>query len=41
MLEFDPLTGQWKEVAKMMEARAWHSMAMIEFESGLCGRIDI
>ena len=41
ILEFDPLTGQWKEVAKMMKERDFHGVSIIEFESGLCGRIDI
>merc|ERR1711974_467442 len=41
ILEFDPLTGEWKEVAKMMKARQYHAVSVINFESGLCGRIDI
>ena len=41
ILEFDPLTGQWKEGAKMMKERDFHGVSIIEFESGLCGRIDI
>ena len=37
ILEFDPLTGEWKEVAKMMKARGYHAVSVINFESGLCG----
>jgi len=37
ILEFDPLTGQWKVVAKMMKARSVHAVSVINFESGLCG----
>ena len=33
ILEFDFLTGQWKEVAKMMEAREYHAVSVIDFES--------
>ena len=36
ILEFDPLTGQWKEVDKMMKHRARHALAVINFDSGLC-----
>ena len=36
ILEFDPLTGQWKEVDKMMKARSFHAVAVINFDSGLC-----
>ena len=36
ILEFDPVTGQWKEVDKMMEARGLHALAVINFDSGLC-----
>ena len=36
ILEFDPLTGQWKEVAKMIQARHVHAVAVINFDSGLC-----
>ena len=31
ILEFDPLTGQWKEVAKMMKARSNHAVSVIEY----------
>ena len=41
ILEFDPLTGEWKVVAKMMKARGYHAVSIIDFESGLCGPIDI
>ena len=36
ILEFDPLTGQWKEVDKMMKTRSGHAVAVIDFDSGLC-----
>ena len=36
ILEFDPLTGEWKEVAKMIQARHAHAVAVINFDSGLC-----
>ena len=36
ILEFDPLTGQWKEVDKMMKHRVVHAVAVINFDSGLC-----
>ena len=41
IMEFDPLAGQWKEVAKMMKKRDFHGVSIIEFDSVLCGRIDI
>ena len=37
ILEFDPLTGKWKEVARMMEKRGLHALSTIQFESGFCG----
>ena len=36
ILEFDPVTGQWKEVDKMMKARRYHAVAVTNFDSGLC-----
>ena len=36
ILEFDPVTGQWMEVGKMMKARRHHDVAVINFDSGLC-----
>ena len=36
ILEFDPLNGQWKEVAKMIQAKSSHAVAVINFDSGLC-----
>ena len=36
ILEFDPLTGQWKEVDGMIQGRSSHSVAVIDFDSGLC-----
>ena len=36
ILEFDPLTGQWKLVDRMIQARVYHAVSVINFESGLC-----
>ena len=36
ILEFDPLTGQWELVDRMIQARAYHAVSVINFESGLC-----
>ena len=36
ILEFDPLTGQWKLVDRMIQARVFHAVTVINFESGLC-----
>jgi len=36
ILEFDPLTGQWKLVDRMIQARGLHAVSTITFESGLC-----
>ena len=36
ILEFDPLTGQWKEVAKMTKTRGYHAVSVIKFEAELC-----
>ena len=36
ILEFDPLTGQWELVDRMIQARADHAVSVINFESGLC-----
>ena len=36
ILEFDPLTGKWKKVAKMTKKRSAHALSTIQFESGLC-----
>ena len=36
ILEFDPLTGQWKEVDRMIYGRATHAVSVINFDSGLC-----
>ena len=36
ILEFDPLTGQWKLVDRMIQARNWHAVSVTTFESGLC-----
>ena len=36
ILEFDPLTGQWKLVDRMIHARRNHAVSVIEFEPGLC-----
>ena len=37
ILEFNPLTGQWELVDRMMRARAYHAVSVIDVESGLCG----
>jgi len=31
ILEFDPLTGQWKPVAKMIQARSHHAVSIINY----------
>ena len=36
ILEFDPLTGQWKLVDRMILARRNHAVSVINFEPGLC-----
>ena len=36
ILEFDPLTGQWKELDRMIQGRSNHAVAVINFDSGLC-----
>ena len=36
ILEFDPVTGQWKKLGKMKKARHHHAAAVIIFDSGLC-----
>ena len=36
ILEFDPVTGQWKKVGRMMELRRRHAVAVINFDSGIC-----
>ena len=36
ILEFDPLTGQWKLVDRMIQARRRHAVSIITFESKLC-----
>ena len=36
ILEFDPLTGQWKLVDRMIQARRGHAVSTITFESELC-----
>merc|ERR1711874_488118 len=33
ILEFDPLTGEWKLVDKMIQARQYHAVSTITFES--------
>ena len=34
ILEFDPLTGQWKLVDRMIQARHAHAVSVIDFDSG-------
>ena len=36
ILEFDPLTGQWELVDRMIQNRSNHAVAVINFEPGLC-----
>ena len=36
ILEFDPLTGQWKLVDRMIQARERHAVSVITFDSELC-----
>jgi len=36
ILKFDPLTGQWTEVANMTQARVNHAVSTITFEPNLC-----
>ena len=36
ILEFDPLTGQWKLVDMMILARSDHAVSVVKFDSGLC-----
>ena len=36
ILEFDPLNGKWKKVAKMMKKTNDHAVSTIQFESRLC-----
>ena len=36
ILEFDPLTGQWKLVDSMIHVRYYHAVSVLDFESELC-----
>ena len=36
ILEFDPLTGQWELVDRMIQTRGWHAVSEVTIESGLC-----
>ena len=36
IVEFDPLTGQWNLVDRMMDLQRWHAVSVIHFESRLC-----
>ena len=36
ILEFDPLTGQWKLVDRMIQARQYHAVSVVDFEEGIC-----
>ena len=36
ILEFDPLTGEWKLVDRMIQARGAHAVSTITFDSELC-----
>ena len=31
ILEFDPLTGQWKEVDRMLQARSSHAVSTVNY----------
>ena len=36
ILEFDPLTGQWELVDRMIQTRWYHAVSDVTIESGLC-----
>ena len=36
ILEFDPLTGEWKLVDRMIQARGDHAVSVVNFDSELC-----
>ena len=36
ILEFNPLTGQWELVDRMIQARSYNALSAINFESKLC-----
>jgi len=38
ILEFDPLTGEWKLVDRMIQARGLHAVSVIDFNevAGIC-----
>ena len=36
ILEYDPLTGRWNLVDRMIQARSNHAVAVINFEPELC-----
>ena len=36
ILEFDPLTWQWELVDRMIQAREFHAVSVINFESEVC-----
>ena len=36
ILQFDPLTGQWKQVDKMSRNRVSHAVSVINFEPEIC-----
>ena len=36
ILEFSPVTEQWKLVDRMIQARKAHAVSVINFQSGLC-----
>jgi len=36
ILEFDPLTGQWKLVDQMIQARKYHAVSVVDFQPELC-----
>ena len=36
ILEFDPITGEWTLVDRMMHVREYHAISTITFKSDLC-----
>ena len=36
ILEFDPLTGQWQGMDRMIQARGVHAVSVVNFDSRLC-----
>ena len=36
ILEFDPITGQWRLVDEMLQGRKDHAVSIVDFAPGLC-----